>query len=89
MEIGKQEPFEKTFYLKKYNVTVTQNSVVYFQDKAFIKAQSVFRNRYEEQTGKIVIKNIYLRFNSSYQHEYEKMFDVLAYAMDINKHLGF
>lgn len=85
----KQEPFEKTFYLKKYNVTITQNSVVYFQDKAFIRAHSEFRNRYDEQSGIIVIKNIFLRFSAFAPHEHQKMFDVLAYAMDINKHLGF
>jgi len=77
-----QEPFEKVFDFKTYSVRVTHNGIWFMRDNRTLMVPSEFRNRYDEQTGIIVIKNIYLRFNAYFPHEREKMFDCLAYIFN-------
>ena len=75
---------ETTFTFDEYSVTITEYSITYSKNNNNLRVSSNFRNQYDEQTGEIIIENIYMRFNCIFPHEIKQMFDFISRGFQID-----
>lgn len=76
--------FEKIFEFKEYSAILTDDGIRYRIDGNDWQVASVFRNKYDEESGEIIIENVFMRLNCICAFDRKGMFDFIARGFNIN-----
>lgn len=79
-----EEVFNETFVFDKYKVVLSNYSLYYITNNNITYSiPSILRNRFNKETGAIIIENVYFTFNCCLNYQREQMFDFIAKGFDI------
>ncbi len=75
--------FQKTFDFTDYKVTLRNSGIEFEKNGNKYPVSSNFQNTYDEETGFVVVKNIYMRFECVFPHQLRQMFDFIGRGFQI------